>query len=208
MTVSPMAKQKKDTSILSILTSIVIFAGILYIACCGDRGGMIVESSDSVEVIPPSEKLGTLVFEIKAGVPLSEVLLFDIYAPYDRSVLKTNPAETYGEPDDSDSGFDKKESHSYSYLDYTCDLGAIRISNDSFFKPKGPADSIQTIEVFTDGIDVRQVIHEEYLDGFTPPNREWEMSLSPIDLAWSLVLKLEGYEVKCIIDMELVDYSN
>ena len=193
-----MATPKKDTSILSILTTIVLFIGILYIACCGDRGGMIVESS----VISASSARGgkSQKIMLTSGTKMDDVLNFQIYAPYDRTALSDGARSAYGHL--GKEGTTEEGEYLIFYLDLQGDYGRVSANDMGARDTNSTAPSyMQTLEFHPSAeYYIEEMIHGEYLEGMIPTAGRWELSLYPEDDAWHLSLTMDSGFVKCIVD--------
>ena len=189
-----MATPQKDTSILSILTTIVLFIGILYIACCGDRGGMIVESSVISASSARGEKSQSLM--LAASTPIDEVLKLLIYAPYNRTTLSDGARSAYGHL--GNKGVAEMGEYTSYYLDLQSDFGRVRVND---MASSAENSYMQTIELHPFGdYYIGEVINEKYLKDVTPMAGEWELSLYPADDSWHLSFIMDSAFVKYIID--------
>ena len=187
-----MPPPKKDTSILSILTSIAIFMGILYLACCGDRGGMIKRGENSVEF--DGEKSQSLM--LAASTPIDEVLKLLIYAPYNRTTLSDGARSAYGHL--GNKGVAEMGEYTSYYLDLQSDFGRVRVND---MASSAENSYMQTIELHPFGdYYIGEVINEKYLKDVTPMAGEWELSLYPADDSWHLSFIMDSAFVKYIID--------
>lgn len=136
--------------------------------------------------------------QLPNGTAVTDVLLVDLYGPFDRSTLLRNSEDAYGEP--RSSGSESKGNDHVFFKEYVGKHGRIRVYEEAYQSEAG-WESAQWLEVYPGKLYLRDVIRKQYLADVGVANGNWKLSLMPSDRSWHLTLELNGEAITRIADL-------
>ena len=159
---------------------------LLLVVCC--IGSCVVVQSFGVK---------WEVVKLPVGTKLDDVLVTNLYEPFDRSTLLENASDAYGEP--TDSGSEGTSKDRVYFREYVGRHGRIRVYDEAY----GTEDdwvSKTWLELTPGALYLKDVIDRKYLSGIATPQGIWKMYLRPDDRSWSVTLELNRRAVTKVVD--------
>jgi hypothetical protein len=136
--------------------------------------------------------------EVPSGTPIMDVLALDLYAPFSRDALLTDPEGTYGPP--QQFGSESKGKHYIWFKEYAARIGRVRVYQETYSTDEGRVSS-DWLEVYPDSLALENLLRPSYAAHLRHHEKAWKISLRPPNRSWYLTITLNGRAVTQVSDL-------
>ena len=123
---------------------------------------------------------------------LNDVLLLNVFAPYEHNTLLDDSEKYYGEP--AQIGNESKGKDYVNYKEYKGKYGRIKIYEENYESEEG-WETANWLEVYPGAVYLEELVNRKYLEKIRRMEGKWKLSLSPKNKSWHLTIYLENHAI-------------